>query len=69
VDDATVAAEVAAIAAREREVPERVRGFYERPEARAALHARLVRERALAHVMSLAKIVPLGDEEDVARAR
>jgi len=67
VSDDDVAAEVAALAAREGQAPERVRAFYDRPEARAALRARLVRERALAHVMSHATIVPADDAKEFAR--
>jgi trigger factor len=48
VSDEEVTGEIEAIAARERQVPERVRALYERAEARAALRARLIRERALA---------------------
>jgi len=69
VDDAAVASEIESIAAQRGQVPERVRALYERPEARAALHARLVRERALAHVMGHARIVPAEKHEDVARER
>jgi trigger factor len=67
VSDEDVAAEIAALAAREERAPERVRAFYERPEARAALRARLVRERALAHVMRHATIVPTDDAKEFAR--
>jgi trigger factor len=67
VSDDDVAAEIAALAAREGRAPERVRAFYERPEARAALRARLVRERALAHVMRHATIVPTENAKEFAR--
>jgi hypothetical protein len=43
-----------------------MRAFYERPEARDALRARLRRLRALEHVVSLAKI-ETGQAVDVAR--
>ncbi len=67
VSEDDVAAEIAALAAREGRAPERVRAFYERPEARAALRARLVRERALAHVMRHATIVSTDDAKEFAR--
>jgi trigger factor len=67
VSEDDVAAEIAALAAREGRAPERVRAFYERPEARAALRARLVRERALAHVMRHATIVSRDDAKEFAR--
>ncbi len=69
VSDDAVSAEIGAIAARERQVPERIRAFYDRPEARAALHARLVRERALAQLMTHARIVPTEASQDVAREK
>jgi trigger factor len=53
VSDDEVNAELEAIAVRERQVPERVRALYERPEARAALRAKLVRDRALGGLVSL----------------
>lgn len=63
-----VAHEIDAIAAHEKEVPERIRALYERPEAHAALRARMVRERALDQVIARAKIVPSEGSDDVARA-
>jgi trigger factor len=66
ITDDDVAAEIDAMAARERQQPERMRAFYERPEARDALRARLRRLRALEHVVSLAKI-ETGQAVDVAR--
>jgi trigger factor len=68
VDDA-LNAEVDAMAAREGQAPERVRAFYDRPEARAALRARMIRQRALEHVLSAAKIVPVPVTEEVAREK
>lgn len=56
VSDDEVHAAIDAIAARERQVPERVRALYHRPEAHDALHQRLVRERALARLVEQAKI-------------
>lgn len=58
VTDADVEGEIVAMAARERQAPERLRAFYERAEAREALRARLRRVRALEHVVSLARIDP-----------
>jgi trigger factor len=58
VTDADVDAEIVAMAARERQAPERLRAFYERADARDALRARLRRVRALGHVVSLARIEP-----------
>jgi trigger factor len=58
VTDADVDQEIVAMAARERQAPERLRAFYERAEARDALRARMRRVRALEHVVSLARIEP-----------
>jgi trigger factor len=68
VDDAAVEAEIEALAARQGQAPERIRAFYERPEARRALRIRLGRERALALVLADAKVVPRAVPKDVARA-
>jgi trigger factor len=56
--DADVDQEIVAMAARERQAPERLRALYERAEARDALRARMRRVRALEHVVSLARIEP-----------
>jgi trigger factor len=69
VEEADVAREIDAIATREGQVVERVRAFYERPEARAALRARLVRERALAAAMARARIMPGAPSESVAHEK
>ncbi len=69
VTDEDVQHEIDAMSAREGQVPERVRAFYERPEARTALRARLVRERTLARVMERARIVPTDGSEEVARLK
>jgi len=66
VNDDELHAEVDGIAARERQVVERVRAFYERPEARAALRAKLVRDRALAGVLAAARVMPSSPAESVA---
>ena len=69
VGDDALDAEVNAMAAREGQAPERVRAFYDRPEARSALRARLTRQRALDHVLGSAKIVPVAATEEVAREK
>ena len=69
VSDDELAAEVEAIAARERQVVERVRAFYERPEARAALRAKLVRDRALARLVAAARVMPSAPAESVAHEK
>lgn len=69
VEDDALDAEVNAMAAREGQAPERVRAFYDRPEARAALRARIIRQRALDHVLGSAKIVPVAATEEVAREK
>ena len=69
VSDAEVSAEVNALVARERHVSDRVRAFYERPETRAALRARLLRDRALSRVLASARIMPLSASESVAHEK
>src|SRR5207253_5789651 len=69
VSDDEVDAEVEAIAVRERQVVERVRAFYERPEARAALRAKLVRDRALARLVAAARVMPSAPAESVAHEK
>ncbi len=69
VSDDELDAEVEAIAARERQVVERVRAFYERPEARAALRAKLVRDRALARLVAAARVMPSAPAESVAHEK
>jgi len=51
VADADVHAAIEAMAARDARAPERVRALYRRPEAHAALHAKLLRDRALARLL------------------
>jgi trigger factor len=58
VTDGDVDAEIAAMAARERQAPERLRAINDRPEARDALRTRMRRVRALEHAVSLARIEP-----------
>jgi len=69
VDDAEVTAEIETIAARERQVVERVRALYERADARAALQARMVRDRALARLLATARIMPDSPSESVAHEK
>src|SRR5438034_7483023 len=69
VSDDELDAEVEAIAARERQVVERVRAFYERPEAGAALRAKLVRDRALARLVAAARVMPSAPAESVAHEK
>lgn len=67
VGDDDLDGEIAALAERQRQAPERLRAFYERPEARNALRARLGRERALSLVLADAKVVPREIPKEVAR--
>jgi trigger factor len=61
--------EIEAVATREREVVERVRALYERPEARAALRAKMIRDRALAGLVARARIMPQSAAESVAHEK
>src|SRR5713101_5713904 len=65
VSDEEVDAEIGVIAAREQQVVERMRAFYERPEARAALRGKLVRDRALAVLIARARVMPSSPSESV----
>jgi trigger factor len=67
--DDDVRGEIEAIAARERQVPERVRALYERPEMRAALRAKIVRDRALARLLAAARVMPPSAAESVAHEK
>jgi trigger factor len=69
VTDGDVDAEIEAIAEREHQVPERVRAVYERPEMRAALRAKVVRDRALAQLLAAARVMPLSAAESVAHEK
>jgi trigger factor len=64
--EAEVDGEIAAIAEHEKE-PERVRAFYARPEAHAALRTRLGRARAFDYVLTQVTITDGGDAKRVAR--
>jgi trigger factor len=67
IDDTAVDAEIDTLAKRQQQAPERIRAFYERPEARHALRNRLGRERTLALVLGEAKVTPKAIAKDVAR--
>jgi len=67
IDDTAVDTEIGTLAQRQQQAPERIRAFYERPEARQALRARLMRERTLALVLDEATVVPRAPLKDVAR--
>ena len=67
IDDTAVDAEIDTLARRQQQAPERIRAFYERPEARLALRGRLGRERTLALVLAEAKVTPQLERKDVAR--
>ena len=69
VTEEEVTAEIDAIAARQHRVIEQVRGFYKRAEARAALRAKLVRERALAGLVARARVMPSSASESVAHEK
>jgi trigger factor len=69
VTDADVSAEIAAVATREGQPAERVRAVYDRPEMRAALAARMSRERAMATVVARARIMPNDGSGEVARGK
>ena len=68
IDDPALDAEIDTLARRQQQAPERIRSFYERPEARHALRNRLAREQTLALVLSEAKVTPQAARKDVARA-
>jgi len=68
IDDTALDTEIDTLARRQQQAPERIRTFYERPEARHALRNRLGRERTLALVLSEAKVTPQPVRKDVARA-
>jgi len=69
VSDDELAAEIDGIAAREGQVVERVRALYERAEARGALRAKLVRDRALARLLATARVMPSLPAESVAHEK
>jgi FKBP-type peptidyl-prolyl cis-trans isomerase (trigger factor) len=66
VTEAEVANEVDAIVARERQMAEQMRGLYKRPEARTALRARMMRDRALGGLVAAARVMPSAAGESVA---
>lgn len=57
IDDTAIEVEIDTLAHRQQQAPERIRAFYERPEARAALRNRMARERTLALVLGEARVV------------
>ena len=69
VSDDDVSAEVETIASRERQPPERVRAIYEPAAARAALREKIVRDRALAKLVSAARVMPPAAAESVAHEK
>ena len=66
IDEGELAAEIQAIAARERRVVEQVRAFYKRPEMLDALRARMLRDRALAGLVAGARVMPASAAQSVA---
>ena len=68
IDDTEIDAEIDTLARRQQQAPERIRAFYQRPEARHALRSRLGRERTLSLVLSEAKVTLQPMAKDVARA-
>src|SRR5438046_2066641 len=69
VSDAVLAAEIGGLAARGGQVVERVRALYGRAEARGALRAKLVRDRALARLLGTARVMPSLPAESVAHEK
>jgi FKBP-type peptidyl-prolyl cis-trans isomerase (trigger factor) len=67
IDDPAVDVEIDTLARRQQQAPERIRAFYERPEARQALRHRMMRERTLSLVLSEATVTPQAMPKDVAR--
>ena len=68
IDDTAVDEEIDTLARRQKQAPERIRAFYERPEARHALRSRIGRERTVTLVLSEAKVTTQQMPQDVARA-
>ena len=73
VDESEIEAAIETLAARESHGAERLRALYRRPEAHAALHAKLVRDRALARLVGEdragARSVPALARVDIAREK
>jgi trigger factor len=67
--DDDVETEIVELASRERRVVEQVRAFYERPETRAALRAKIARDRALAGLIACARVMPSSAAESVAHEK
>jgi trigger factor len=68
IDDTALDAEIDTLAKRQQQAPERIRAFYDRPEARHALRSRLGRDRTLSLVLAEAKVTARPMPKDVARA-
>ena len=68
IDDTALDAEIDTLAKRQQQAPERIRAFYDRPEARHALRSRLGRDRTLSLVLAEAKVTAQPMPKDVARA-
>jgi trigger factor len=68
IDDSALDAEIDTLARRQNQAPERIRSFYERPEARHALRSRLGRERTLSLVLAETQVTTQAAPKDVARA-
>jgi FKBP-type peptidyl-prolyl cis-trans isomerase (trigger factor) len=66
VSEAEVAAEVDALAARQKDAAARIRSLYGHPDARAALRAQMRRDRALRRLVEEARVVPETAEVNVA---
>src|SRR5438034_244462 len=73
VEESEIEAAIETLAARESHGAERLRALYRRPEAHAALHAKLVRDRALARLVGEdragARSVPALARVDIAREK
>jgi trigger factor len=69
VTEEDVRAEMEAMARRGRIVIEQVRALYDRPEAQAALKAKLVRDRALAGLIAAARVMPSASAESIAHEK
>ena len=67
IDDTEIDAEIDTLARRQEQAPERIRAFYERPEARHALRSRMARAKTLALVLVDANVTARPMPKDVAR--
>ncbi len=69
IDDTTLDAEIDTLARRQEQAPERIRAFYDRPEARHALRSRLGRARTMSLLLAEAVVTAQPMPKDVARAK